>query len=214
MENGRWLREQYVCVRCGSITRWRAVMLVLERVLPDWRRRAIYECSPGGAGSQKLAKECAGYVGSQYHQGAAGGTMVEGYRCEDLEQVTFESGSFDAVVTQDVFEHIPHPELAFAEVARVLRPGGVHVFTVPFRPHIASARRVIVSEGGRLVHVLPAQYHGNPVDPGGSLVITDWGADLPDFIRRHSGMVTTIHRWQDRWQGIAGEVEVFESRKD
>jgi hypothetical protein len=33
-----------------------------------------------------------------------------------------------------VFEHIPRPYQAHAELLRILRPGGTHVFTAPFAP--------------------------------------------------------------------------------
>lgn len=42
----------------------------------------------------------------------------------DAETLPFEPRSFDAVLCSNSFHHYPHPERFFAEVARVLRPGG------------------------------------------------------------------------------------------
>ncbi|MBU0492658.1 MAG: methyltransferase domain-containing protein [Chloroflexi bacterium] len=42
----------------------------------------------------------------------------------DAEQLPFADGSFDAVVSLGTLHHLPRPEQAIAEVARVLRPGG------------------------------------------------------------------------------------------
>lgn len=42
----------------------------------------------------------------------------------DAEALPFEPRSFDAVLCSNSFHHYPHPERFFAEVARVLRPGG------------------------------------------------------------------------------------------
>jgi SAM-dependent methyltransferase len=42
--------------------------------------------------------------------------------------------SFDAVIASDVLEHIADHRAAVAEVVRVLRPGGVFVFSVPAHP--------------------------------------------------------------------------------
>lgn len=42
----------------------------------------------------------------------------------DAEALPFEPQSFDAVLCSNSFHHYPHPERFFAEVARVLRPGG------------------------------------------------------------------------------------------
>ncbi len=43
----------------------------------------------------------------------------------------FENGTFDRVIASEVLEHIPDDELAMAELARVLRPGGTMAVTVP-----------------------------------------------------------------------------------
>jgi hypothetical protein len=112
-----------------------------------------------------------------------------------------------------VFEHVLHPARAFAEVARTLRPGGAHVFTLPWyywKPTLIRAHR----EDGRVIHDEPAEYHGNPIDARGSLVVTEWGFGLLDFIERSAGLSTNVEHIFDASQGIDGEFrEVFVSRK-
>lgn len=44
----------------------------------------------------------------------------------------FPDNSFDTVLCTQVLEHVPNAELAMGEVARVLRPGGHALVTVPF----------------------------------------------------------------------------------
>jgi SAM-dependent methyltransferase len=44
----------------------------------------------------------------------------------------YADGSFDTVLCTQVLEHVPDAELAMAEIARVLRPGGHALVTVPF----------------------------------------------------------------------------------
>ncbi len=41
------------------------------------------------------------------------------------------SNSVDLAYSRAVMEHLENPELAYAEIARVLKPGGVYVFTTP-----------------------------------------------------------------------------------
>ena len=48
----------------------------------------------------------------------------------DAEQLPFEAGSFDAVVANFVVHHLARPEVVFAEVNRVLKPGGRFAFVV------------------------------------------------------------------------------------
>ena len=47
----------------------------------------------------------------------------------------FADASFDACVSNYVIEHIDDPAAHLAEVARVLRPGGVYIFRTPNRFH-------------------------------------------------------------------------------
>ena len=47
------------------------------------------------------------------------------------EPLPFEDASFDAVVAGELFEHLQFPDALVAEIARVLRPGGVLVGSVP-----------------------------------------------------------------------------------
>jgi ubiquinone/menaquinone biosynthesis C-methylase UbiE len=46
-----------------------------------------------------------------------------------MGQLPFRSASFDLVISSWVLEHLPRPAVAFAEAARVLRPGG-HMITL------------------------------------------------------------------------------------
>jgi hypothetical protein len=213
VRSSEWLRDHYYCARCLSLPRFRAVIRVLGERFPSWRGAALHESSPAGAASAKLARECPGYVATQFFAGVAPGSTRDGVRCEDLERQTFADESFDLVVTQDVLEHVLDPARAFAEIARTLRPGGAHVFTVPWyywKPTLVRARR----EDGVVVLACPAEYHGNPIDPGGSLVVTEWGSDLLHFVERCSGMRTTVEHIFDPRQGIDGEFrDVFVSRK-
>jgi SAM-dependent methyltransferase len=49
----------------------------------------------------------------------------------DATAMPFPDGSFDRVIAAEVLEHIPADHLALAEIARVLRPGGLLAVTVP-----------------------------------------------------------------------------------
>jgi hypothetical protein len=210
---GTWLRDQYVCLFCWSIPRQRALLHVLNTAFPNWPTLQIHESSPSGAASRRLQRSCPGYLPTQFYPDTPGGSMDQGVRCENLEGQTFADASFDLVITQDVFEHVLNPEPAFAEIARTLRPGGAHVFTVPYYAEQTTCVRASAGADGVIYH-LPPEYHRNPIDPDGSLVVTEWGTSLVDVIYRSSGLITTIHTLNDRSRGIAGEFrDVFISWK-
>lgn len=50
----------------------------------------------------------------------------------DVRQLPFRSSRFDAAVCLEVLEYLPVPLIAVRELARLLRPGGVLVFSMPF----------------------------------------------------------------------------------
>ncbi|QQX76798.1 MULTISPECIES: class I SAM-dependent methyltransferase [Aequorivita] len=47
-------------------------------------------------------------------------------------KMPFENESFECAMATEVLEHCPEPEIVLKEVFRVLKPGGVFFFTVPF----------------------------------------------------------------------------------
>ena len=57
---GAWLRDQYKCVNCQSIPRWRALMSVIAELYPKWRELKIHESSPGGPLSAKAVARMSG----------------------------------------------------------------------------------------------------------------------------------------------------------
>jgi len=103
----------------------------------------------------------------------------------DLQAIPYGDGSFEVFVSGDVFEHIPDLDRALQEVVRVLKPGGILVSTFPFTPQrIETEVRASLDEAGHIIHHLPAEYHGNPVDPpGGSLVFQFPGWDILQKLR-------------------------------
>ena len=214
VKEGSWLRDQLLCYRCRSIPRYRALIHVLATRFPRWRELCIHESSPGGPTSDKLARECSSYIPTHFFPEVPLGHAKNGIRCENLENQTFGDASFDLVVTSDVFEHVLDPPRAFSEIARTLRPGGAHVFTVPWYWWKETLVRAMRKEDGSIVNLEPPDYHGNPIDPSGSLVVTEWGPDLCDFIYRTSGLTTTAILIRDMKLGLAGEFcEVFVSVK-
>ncbi len=96
-------------------------------------------------------------------------------RCEDLMRLSFASESIDLVITSDIFEHIRHPYRAFGEVYRVLRQGGMHIFTVPGRWPMRESTCVRVDVSGEEdVLLVPPEYHYH------DLVYNNFGYDLLD----------------------------------
>jgi len=215
-----WLRDHFVCDGCGSIPRERALIAVIDMLYPHWRSLEIHETSPSmpmrGA-SRKLLAECQGYTYSYYDSAVPLGENLPdtGFRCENIEKMTFPECSFDLFLSQDVFEHIFHPAMAIKEIARTLKPGGAAIMSVPLvRKSLNSERRAALLSNDEIEYLKPAEYHGNAIDDGTSLVTIDWGYDIASYLTIHSGLPSWIVYIDDLSRGIKAEfIEVVVVQK-
>ncbi len=62
-----------------------------------------------------------------------GRSKYEGIRLavQPAEELVYEDGAFDVVLSFDLFEHIARIDLHVAQVRRVLKPGGYYLFQTP-----------------------------------------------------------------------------------
>lgn len=81
---------------------------------------------------------------------------IEAYISHDPVRLPFEDGSFDAVLSLGVLEHVGDPDASLEEIRRVLRPKGTfYVYKLPNR----------YSYLERLAKTIGLYYHGaNPED--------------------------------------------------
>jgi hypothetical protein len=210
--DNEWLRDHYMCTNCGSIPRERALMHVIDTFFPNWRDLVIHESSPSNRGaSARLSTNCKHYVPLQIFPNTPLGSMIDGTRCENLEEMTFENESIDLHVTQDVMEHVFHPSRVWKEMARTLKLNGAHVFTVPLvNKTKPSNLRAKMNQNGEIIHILPPIYHGNPISNEGSLMTVEWGFDICKHIFDSSGLFTYMIYLDDINKGIRAEyIEVL-----
>lgn len=129
-------REAASCSHCQSSLRMRSLIYVLAVelfgkafVLPEFPESKEIV----GAGmsdwdgyaiplSQKL-----GYTNTYYHKEPK----------LDIRQINErQQNKYDFIISSDVFEHIQHPvSIAFSNTSRLLKPGGLFLFTVPYEKH-------------------------------------------------------------------------------
>ena len=135
---------------------------------------------------------------TEYFDDIQNGGYKDGIRSEDLQTLTFANNSFDAVVSLDVFEHIPDPWQAFSEVHRVLKPGGVGVFTFPLDSRNQKTEQVASLKNKKLEFYREPMYHDDPLRDEGALVFTIYGVDIKEQLeaRGHAAFfdIYTTHR--------------------
>jgi SAM-dependent methyltransferase len=210
--NHVWLRDNYLCLNCGSLPRERHLQSVLDISFPGWEKTEIHESSP----SNNLLKQFCGrnYSCSQLPNGDESIVDERSVLLENLEFLSFPDDTFDLFITKDVLEHVFNPDIAVREIMRVLKPGGAHVFTTPKHKSLekSSPRASLVD--GVVVFLKEESYHGNPVGDGRSLVTWDFGDDFGNLLLGWSGLETATIVPKINDFGIEGEyLEVFVTRK-
>ena len=114
------------------------------------------------------------HIRSFYEEGRSS-EQVDGAVWVDITALRFANDSLDLIVSSDVLEHVPRLDKALSETARVLRPGGAHLFTVP--PRAATRKRAEIIDG-KVRHIEPPEHHLDPLSPQGILAFWDIGPDL------------------------------------
>jgi SAM-dependent methyltransferase len=116
----------------------------------QWIKKELAELPAGstlldaGAGDQHHKKDCehltyisqdtAEYDGKGDGAGLQTGEYDFGKIdiISDIIAIPRENNAFDNILCTEVLEHVPYPDKAVAELARVLKPGGKLILTVPF----------------------------------------------------------------------------------
>lgn len=169
--------EEYrLCLRCSANLRYE---LQAEYLRETYHPESLDileldPCSPLRPFLSGARSYTPSYFRPDHERGSVG---PDGVRVEDITQLTYPDESLDLIISSDVLEHVPDAGAAFRETFRVLRPGGAHVFTVPFEP--LTIQRAAVIEGV-VRHFAEPEYHSDPLDPRGILAFWHYGPDLQE----------------------------------
>jgi SAM-dependent methyltransferase len=167
------IRNHAVCVRCGSVSRHRGVAVC---VLQEFSKKGIARLSDfrlfptinilntsSGSPVARALGSAPNIFNTEYFDDCPSGRFKNGVLCQDLENLSFDSNHFDAVLTEDVFEHVKDLRQGFSEVHRVLKRGGLHIFTIPFF-FAEKTRDLFAHQGNDYVPVVqPVEYHGDGI---------------------------------------------------
>ena len=207
-------RESVVCPKTGLNSRMRATILSLQYVLKnnDLRQYKVYLTEQTTHLYQYFQVLVPEVTGSEYlGPDMQGGTVINGIRHEDITKLSYDSESFDIIITLEVLEHVPNFKKAFQELYRCTKPEGMVLITVPFAQDLYEHRiRAIVNESGKIEHLLPPEYHGDPVNQEeGILCYQHFGWKMLDELKQAGFKKTsTLFTWS-LYHGILGKETMF-----
>lgn len=210
-------RERLVCPQTQLNNRMRATLHLLDGEVGPYRDDPIYISEQVTAFYQHLITQFSQITGSEYlgDRVPRGACDARGVRNEDMTRLTFADGSFAHAISLDCLEHVPDYPAAFRELARILRPGGMLLWSVPFeRRSPTNIVRARLAADGTIEHLLPPEYHGDPLSADGCLCFTTFGWECLDQIRAagFSDAYVALF-WSDAFGYLGGEQMLLFARK-
>jgi SAM-dependent methyltransferase len=207
-------REQLLCPNCHMFNRVRAALHLSIQDFGLSTEHDIYITEQFGVVYRWMRGHFKHVIGSEYlYPGKASGFRRFGINHQDVHSLSMPSASLDFILSFDVLEHVPNCIAAFDSFARVLRPGGRLVMTVPFNIDERSTLvRAKLHGDGTIEHFLPIEIHGNPLDPvNGSLCFRQFGWDTLVQLTEAGFTDAKVHSYHDRKLGYLGGQQLLVS---
>lgn len=149
-------RESLFCIHCKAFSRYRSIARGILRAISELTSVEATSISKLPASNQTslniydtqrsfyglwttypvpdLLSKCKwiSVETSAYNPGKPLGAKLGSHQSnQNIERLTFPDSSFDIVITSDVMEHVRLDDNGHREIRRVLKAGGIYIFTVP-----------------------------------------------------------------------------------
>jgi SAM-dependent methyltransferase len=204
-------RERIVCPSCNLNNRMRAFIHFVNIEFSPNDDSKIYLTEQTTALFKYYSEEYKSAIGSEYlgETVPLGVYNNDGLRNEDIVALTFPDNEFDLILSLDVLEHVPDFQKAFKEMYRVLKPNGKLIFSVPFAWDSSSnIIRAVVKDDG-IHHLLPPEYHGDPINSDGCLCYQYFGWEVIDNLKSVSFQEVYVGSIYSRQYGYLGRGNLF-----
>ena len=183
--NVNW-RETVNCPKTFFNNRMRFALMIIDtlgRILKDDKVYIMEQVTPL---FKYLKNKYPNLIGSEYFdENTVSGTInSEGVIHQNATRLSFKDQEFKAILSFDVFEHVPDYKKAFMESFRVLKNGGRLIFSAPFIPDSDQTQiRARLEVNGEISHILEPEYHGDPMSSNGILCFQHFGWDILDLLK-------------------------------
>ena len=179
------------CPRCRGSVVHMSMAHALKAYCDTLGNYSVYELASRGPLVKYLRRACGSLTVSEFWPDVSPGQLNNGIQCQNVERLTFSDGSFDLCTSTEVFEHVVDDITGFCEIRRVLRAGGIFIFSVPLRLNEKTLERAVVVDG-EICHLEEPEYHDDLLrGPGKVLAYRTYGFDITDKLLE-AGFSTAI----------------------
>lgn len=108
------------------------VAVMFDRHVPEHARGELLDLGCGQAPLYEIYRDHADAITCVDWPGSPHDVQHADLLCDVNEPLSIADDSFDTIICSDVLEHLHSPHVTVAEIARMLRPGGKVLISVPF----------------------------------------------------------------------------------
>lgn len=177
-------RETAVCPVTNLSTRKRLLYhIFVEYLNPDKQSSVVI--AENSSLSLLISKYYKKTIATEFlGESFTSGKIYKGILHQNFTNLSFPNESIDYIIHSDVFEHIPEYLTGFKECFRVLKKGGIMLWTLPFcANNFENIIRARVDTAGRINYLMPPEYHEDPLNPDGILCFTQFGWEMFEQLR-------------------------------
>jgi SAM-dependent methyltransferase len=187
-------REGQACTTCQMSKRVRMLLWSIRRLFPVSSNlqvlhfNQINHLSGALRGLGAVTETC-------FQEGVERGATANGLVNEDICALTLPDQFFDLAIHSETLEHLFNFNRALSEVGRVLKPGGIQIYTVPLIHNRSTRQRMQQTAEGGVVHLLRPSFHGNE---GEFPVVWEFGGDFFEHRKPNITELDYDNYWQNR----------------
>lgn len=134
------------------------------------------------------------------------GSVVNGIRHEDTTNLSFNDQSFDVVFSCEVLNRTPDLTKTISETHRILKEGGMFIFSTPFMMNSYQTTQRAKVTGNGVNHFFDARYYTGPHTGGEqSPVFYDLGWDMLDQIKQSGFKTAYLLCYYSAFYGYLGD---------
>jgi len=203
------LRELLICENCVLNSRKRCMLTLLKKLAKNSDSSLAVFMYEQISHVFKIAEKITNIslTGSEFlGYDKKPGEIIENIRNEDAMNLSFQENSFNVIISNDVFEHVPDINKALCEAYRVLKNSGTLLISIPFYRGNEKTQRSAVLEKGKIKHLKPPTYHVNPMaEKESSLVFYEFGWDFLNFLKTAGFKDVYVLGYYDIFYGHLGD---------
>lgn len=158
------------CICCNSSIISLSLICAINFHKGKVKFRRAYELSFHGAIFSFLKKQSEHFYFSEYFP-LSNDAYVNGVSNEDVQQLRFDSNSFDLVTCTEVLEHVPDYKKGLKEVCRVLDRDGYFFFTIPLYDCLESKQIAKLNKQEKIVWLDIPEFHGSRLNGPNSVPV-------------------------------------------